>query len=130
MAGGRPSKYKPEYCELLIKEMSRGFSFEAVAGLLEVNVDTLYEWVKKHKEFSDAKKIAFGRNRYFWEKIGIDNIKNIYQGDNLNTTLWIFNMKNRFGWRDTKEESVDDNKQPSASVYKLHDTNKPNTKAG
>lgn len=121
---GRPSKYKPEYCHLLIEHMAKGFSFESFAGLVEVQISTIYNWLELEKDFSEAKNLAFDKSRLFWERIGIEYLVNKYQGDNLNTTLWIFNMKNRFGWRDVKEEFESEQK-PLASVYKLHDRSKP-----
>lgn len=101
--GGRPTKYQSEYCEKLIDFMSQGYSYEAFAGKLRVAKSTLYEWEKNHSEFSNAKKIAFGVNRVFWERMGIDNLVNLSRGDSLNQTVWIFNMKNRFNWRDKVE---------------------------
>ena len=111
MPGGRPTKYKPEYCGLLIEHMATGLSFEAFAGVIEVCEDTLYEWAKVQPEFSEAKKMAFAKNRIFWEKLGVDHILNTESGfgskmvnkKSLNSTVWIFNMKNRFGWRDRRE---------------------------
>lgn len=100
MPGGQPTKYKPEYCEQLIEHFSRGKSFDAFAGVLRVNPDTIYEWAKKHKEFSEAKKIGQGISRNFWEDMGIDGV----EIPGFNTALWIFNMKNRFGWRDRQPD--------------------------
>lgn len=53
---GRPSKYKPIFCQLLIDHMREGYSFESFAGRDDVDVDrdTLYEWKNTHPEFSDA----------------------------------------------------------------------------
>lgn len=126
---GRPSKYKPEFCQMLIEHMAKGFSFESFAGLIEVQGQTIYNWLESEPEFLEAKNAAFDKSRLFWERIGIEFLVNKYQGDNLNTTLWIFNMKNRFGWRDVKEEKESDQK-PLASVYKLHDRSKPKPAAG
>lgn len=100
MPAGRPTKYKPEYCEALIEHMLRGKSFEAFAGVLRVDHDTLYEWCKRHKEFSDTKKVGLAISRNFWEEMGIDGITI----PGFNTALWIFNMKNRFGWRDRQPD--------------------------
>jgi hypothetical protein len=127
---GRPSKYDPKFCDLLVDHMSKGFSFESFAGLINVRTQTIYNWLKSEPNFLEAKSIAFERSRLFWEDVGIKHIKNIYQGDNLNTTLWIFNMKNRFGWKDVKEDVDPAEKTASPSLYKIHDRNKPNSEAG
>lgn len=99
--GGRPTKYLPEFCEQLIECMSRGLSFEAFAGKIGVHKDTLYEWFKKHPEFSDAKKIGESLSLLYWEELGIKLITGEIDG---NPTPWIFNMRNRFGWSDQRPE--------------------------
>jgi len=103
---GRPSKYKDDFCEQLIKHMSEGFSFESFGGKISVNQDTLYAWARTHQEFSDAKKEAFEKSRLFWETIGIKGAQGKIPF--FNVTAWIFNMKNRFGWRDQLQLSSDD----------------------
>lgn len=68
---GRPTKYKPEYCDLIIEFFSeqpeskmteRGHisvtgklpTFESFATKLQVSVDTLHEWRTVHTDFSEA----------------------------------------------------------------------------
>jgi len=112
---GRPTKYKHEYCSMLIEHMSNGLSYEAFAGVIGVCKFSLYEWEKNHEEFSDAKLIAFQKCQLFWEKLGVDHIINRsdseHQGGSssrsLNASVWIFNMKNRFKWRDKQPDEVD-----------------------
>jgi hypothetical protein len=52
--GGRPSQYRPEYCQAVIDFTSQGFSLTAFAGSIRVAKDTVYEWIKVHAQFSDA----------------------------------------------------------------------------
>jgi len=121
------SKYKPEYCDLLIHHMANGLSFESFAGLIDVDQDTLYNWIKLagegntfYQPFSDAKKKGVEKCRLFWERIGVrmtlglpikfidaETHKEI-ETKRYNTTAWIFNMKNRFKWRDTFDVTSDD----------------------
>lgn len=104
---GRPTKYSPEFCDMVLEVMSQGYSKEAVAGHLEISKDTLYNWEKEHKDFSDALKRGVELSRVFWEKIGIEHITHFAKsGKQLNATAWIFNMKNRFSWTDKKEVDV------------------------
>lgn len=93
-------KYHPEYCVQLIKHMSSGLSFASFAGYLKVTGTTLYNWLKNHPEFRDAREIGYEGARLFWEKKGIEGLKG-----GLNATLWSFNMKNRFPneWKDRQE---------------------------
>jgi hypothetical protein len=53
-AGGRPSEYKPEYCDLVIDKMGEGLSLTAFAGHLKVSRECVYNWMSEHREFSDA----------------------------------------------------------------------------
>lgn len=73
--------------------MCDGNSYISFAKKIGVNVDTLYQWEKQFPEFSDAKKEAFESCQVWWEDLG----KKLAQ---TNPSIWIFNMKARFGWRD------------------------------
>lgn len=68
-AGGRPSSYKPEYCQMLIKHMEEGSSFWSFAGVVSVCFDTLSEWTKVHPEFSEAKRHGLAKLLLFDEKV-------------------------------------------------------------
>ena len=72
MAGGRPTSYKPEYCDMLIRHMRSGLSFESFAGVVGVSKQTIYDWEKVNPEFLDAKKKGAALSNLFWEKIGIN----------------------------------------------------------
>jgi hypothetical protein len=105
---GRPTKYKEEYCNKLIEHMAEGYSFDSFAGIVEVHIDTLYEWAKVHKEFSDAKHIGTAKSMAWWEKIGRMGMVN--EIPFFNDRIWRLNMINRFRtqWSDgTKNENND-----------------------
>lgn len=72
---GQPTKYKPEYCEMLINHMAEGLSFESFAGLISVNYDTLYEWNKVQPDFSEAKKAGNAKRRIYDEQLFNDYLK-------------------------------------------------------
>lgn len=117
MPGGRPSKYQPNYCEMLIEHMSTGLSYECFAGDLSVSKDTLYEWEKVHPEFSDAKRIGIEKCRKFWEKLGIAGAAGKIK--NFSAAAYIFNMKNRFAWRDQVQLSVAEDSAPLVLKYNV-----------
>jgi transposase len=100
---GRPTKYEPEFCEEVVDFMAKGYSKEAVAGHLQIDSDTLKEWNKKYPDFSTALKQGVELSRKFWEATAINHITHTAKGTQLNSTAWIFNMKNRFNWTDKKE---------------------------
>lgn len=82
--------------------MSQGFSFETFGAVVNASKVTLYKWTKDFPDFMNAKKEAFLKNQYFWEKIGIDNLHN----RDFNNVMWIFNMKNRHRWSDRVEQQI------------------------
>lgn len=98
---GRPSKYKEEYCQMIIDHMKRGLSIESFAGVVGVHKDTIYEWKEVHPEFSDALKQGEAQSLLFWELLGIDGANG--KIPNFSASSFIFNMKNRFDWKDKKE---------------------------
>lgn len=100
LAGGRPTSYDPKYCKMLIEHMSTGRAYQSFAPKLNVALATLYEWEKVHPEFLEAKSIAFEKNYQWWENEGHKGMWGDKEGPTFNTTLWIFQMKNRHRWRD------------------------------
>jgi len=102
-------KYDKRYCGLLIEHMSKGYSYQSFSGVLGVNPSCVDQWEAK-PEWLEAKKIAFSKCQLFWEKLGIDHVIGESTAGvgskSLNASAWIFNMKNRFGWRDKQPEEV------------------------
>lgn len=116
---GRPTKYRPEYCQQLIEHMSNGFSYETFAATIGCSRAVIYDWESQHPEFLDAKRAAFEKSQQWWEQQAALGLWQDKDGPQLNTTLWIFNMKNRFGWTDKREvaQTIDANvKQESAEA--------------
>ncbi len=60
MPGGRPSKYNKVDEKLLKKLYEAGLTDAQVANVIGVNRDTIFEWKKKHPEFSDTIKRGKG----------------------------------------------------------------------
>lgn len=58
MPAGRPTKYKPEYCEQVIEIMSQGLSLTAFAGKISVARSSINEWIDNHEEFSEAVRVG------------------------------------------------------------------------
>ncbi len=102
---GRPTKYKPEYCEQLIAHMQQLHSFESFAANIGTHKETLYEWCKRHPEFSEARKAGRASLLKGMENIG----KGLFTGKiKGNVAAWIFYMKNTTGWRDDPNMSDED----------------------
>jgi transposase len=71
MTAGRPSKYKPEFCEMVIAHMEKGNSFWSFAAEVDVCFDTLSEWCRAHPEFSEAKKRGMAKLLKFDEQLNL-----------------------------------------------------------
>lgn len=113
---GRPSGFKKAYCKMLVEHMRQGLSFEAFAGKIGKCEKTLFNWLELYPDFLQSKKEGTAAARLFWERMGIEGISGNIQG--FNATTWIFNMKNRFGWRDRHdlEHSASGNAQLQVQV--------------
>jgi hypothetical protein len=96
---GQPSLYRPEYCDLVIEQAKdRGLSLPAIAGVIGVAVDTIYEWKKVHSDFSEACSRARSARILWWElKLGRSR-------KGAETTASIFALKNAAPdeWRDVR----------------------------
>lgn len=106
---GRPTKYKEEYCEDIYKFMAEGKSKEAWAGSKGFSKHRIYDWAEKHKKFRHAVKRGEAACQNFWEEMGIQ----MALAGAGNATVWIFNMKNRFKWKDRSDVTTDDKQLPS-----------------
>ena len=118
---GNPTEYKPEFCDMLIAYMAKGFSLEAFCGHINATYSSVYRWLK-HPDYGDfrkARKIGEAKQREFWEEVGKSGLMGNIKG--FNTTVWIFNMKNRYGWNDKRVE--DETKEFDSIVIEL-----PNSK--
>ncbi len=111
----RPTLYRPEYDQMLIEHMNEGLSFSTFAGVVSVSSQTIYDWCKKYPTFLDAKKVGMVKSKLYWEKLGKDNIvsytKTEKNGDHmvsesrsLNSSVWIFSMRNKYLWHDRQAE--------------------------
>lgn len=98
---GRPTKYKPEYCQQLIEHMSEGFSFESFAANVGTSRDVLYDWAKANIDFADAKKQGHDLSLKWWEGVIRAGVCGKIKG--FSAAMAIFAMKNKHGWRDVQE---------------------------
>jgi hypothetical protein len=98
---GRPSKYDPTYCEMVVEHMKEGASLTSFAASIGVSRDTITEWGNTHLEFSLAIKKGKAQCAAWWEELGRKNAK---EGGG-NATLVIFGLKNMAGddWRERSQ---------------------------
>ena len=65
--GGRPTSYRPEFCQRIVALMAEGRSLEGCAALLGVHPDSLNEWQKIHPQFSGAVRAGRAAATTYWE---------------------------------------------------------------
>lgn len=106
MPGGRPTKYKPEYCQEIVDwfkahkipqefELKKPPVFptiERFATNINVCKDTLYEWGKVYPAFSDALKKAHEIQMAIWQE---GSMRGLFP-----PAFTIFLGKNVFKWTD------------------------------
>ena len=98
---GRPTEYKPEYCNLVVTHMGDGNTFRSFGPVVGVSHQCLYEWIDKHPEFGDAKKVAEDHCEWYWLKLGKAAASG--QIENFNATAFVWLTKNILKWRDRSE---------------------------
>ena len=89
---GRPTKYDPTFCDLVVHAGERGLSLTAFAGEIGVCRDTVQEWARVHPEFSAAVKAHKAKRAWIWEQ----RLMRIADegGGNGSATAIIFALKN------------------------------------
>ena len=125
MRTGRPSKYKPEFCEMMIDYFNREDyivrekqvatasgrkvtmdsveasdypSFYGFAAFIRVNIDTLHEWKKVHPDFSDA----YAECKAIQARLILTHAMN----GNYNASFAKFMLINNFGMKDKIESDI------------------------
>jgi transposase-like protein len=68
---GAPSKYKADYCAMIIDCMGQGKSLAAFAAQIGVGREVLWKWRKRHTEFDNACKIAIDASQTWWELLAM-----------------------------------------------------------
>ena len=111
MPGGRPRKTLDDlpnnWKEKLLELGSRGASdVKMRVQLGGICHRTWEQLIDEYPEFCETVKEARARCQEWWEDIAQNNMLT-EKGESFNATTWIFNMKNRFNWRDKSEQSHD-----------------------
>lgn len=141
MAGpiGRPTKYKPEYCEQATKLCLLGATDEDLARFFNVANSTIYEWMNEHPDFSES--IKDGRlgadanvaKSLYQRAIGYSHkaVKIFYNSHHGHTveheyiehyppeaTACFFWLKNRRSdlWRDNPAKAIEDEAQKAKNM--------------
>ena len=93
---GRPTLYKPEYCEEVIALGKLGKSTEAIGAILGVGTKTLYNWRDENPEFLHALELAKEFELQWWEDIAQLHMIENKESDKINASIWSRSMAARF----------------------------------
>lgn len=85
--------------ERMLELAKEGASEVELRVELGISDDLWYRWIDEEPEFARTVKDCKRRIQAWWERHG----RHMAVGAEGNATVWIFNMKNRFGWRDKNE---------------------------
>lgn len=89
---GRPTKYKPEYCEQIIELGKQGKSIAQMASYFDVDKASIYDWAASQEDFSTALARAKAHSQTWWE----DQAQKNMSDRNFNAQLWLKSVASRF----------------------------------
>jgi len=89
---GRPTDYKPEYCDRVVEMGKKGLSMVQMAAKLGQARNTLDAWGKKHGPFMDALTRARTEAQNWWETEGMNSLNK----DKFQSSVWRTSMQARF----------------------------------
>jgi len=102
---GRPTKYKPEYCDMFIESCSQGNTPVQFAASISVAKSTVHQWRQDYPDFSDAFDVGRAKWQAWWENRGIENMENKDYKEGLHK----FFMASWFGDYRSKQEIKTEN---------------------
>ncbi len=89
---GRPTDYRPEFCEVVIKLGALGKSRAQIAAKIGIARSGLARWEEQHAEFRNAMEFARDLALAWWEDQGQDGLND----RSFNAALWSRSMSARF----------------------------------
>ena len=89
---GRPTDYKPEYCEAIIELGRQGKSPAQMASHFDVSRQTIDNWALKHEEFLEALNRALAHCQAWWEDKGQSGLET----PGFNAAIWKKSVEARF----------------------------------
>lgn len=92
--------------DLVLRQMAKGAGIKELAHYLRVSRQTIYDWCddkskQYHRPFAEAVDLGRELSEAWWMRYG--RLAMMKQVNAAPPSWWIFNMKNRFGWRDRVE---------------------------
>lgn len=91
MPGGRETKYRPEFCDLVISVGEEGGWLSEMAEACDVVRATMDNWAEAHPEFLEALTRAKQKAQAWFEREGRDGLR----AERFNAPLWQKQMSAR-----------------------------------
>lgn len=102
MPAGRPPKYDPKFCDVVIKMGEEGAWVAEMAEACDVHRSTIEDWAKKHSEFSAALTRAKQKAKAWFERKGREGMFD----KNFNATMWKNQVSSRHPEDYTEKKEV------------------------
>jgi hypothetical protein len=100
---GRPTNYKPEYCQRVLDLGNQGYSLAMIIAEIGAGSrQTIENWKEAHPEFFDAITRARELALAYWERMGLANTGN----RDFNSNLYRIIMAARFAADGYREKQV------------------------
>lgn len=119
---GRPTKYKPEYCEAIIELGKQGKSIAQMAAHFDVDKASIYRWSEESEDFRTALARAKAYSQTWWEDKAQENLGS----RDFNAQLWLKSVASRFR-EDYTEKQVTEVSGPDGGAMKVEATAKIDT---
>ena len=124
---GRPRKVtddlRSDWKETILAIAAEGGSAVEIRVALGISQSLWERFIAESDDFSVTVKTAHDACQTWWEKNG----RKLAVDGGGNSAIYIFNMKNRFGWRDKAEDGGRDADKPAPTqvVVEVRDARKP-----
>lgn len=95
---------KKQWIQAVVAAYENGASDHEICKIMRITYDTFQKYYDEAASFKELVEMGRAMAKAWWYEQGRINIDNT----KFNTSLWMFNMKNRYGWAD-KTENVNTN---------------------
>lgn len=118
---GRPEVKLPDgWRETIINLGKQGKGLVHMAVALGISRKTLYNLAGRDEDFLHTLEEAKDHCQIWWENVGQEGLFMGGKDNPFQSSLWSFNMANRFGWA-SKQEVKEDSKQSIEYKRKIVD---------
>ena len=102
---GRPTKYRPEYCDQVVEHMAQGKSLTSFASRIGVSTDCLYDWIATNADFSYAVKCGHPARVNTLE----DKLLNVHTGGEAASAIFALKNAAPAEYREVRYENIEHN---------------------